>query len=43
VSSAVALLTVVASGGDVVRAADQVDVGVRPDGQEGLAEIHIQF
>jgi hypothetical protein len=36
-------LAVVTAGRDVVCATDQVDVGVWPDGQDGLAEFHIQF
>jgi hypothetical protein len=30
-------------GRDVVGAAEQFDIGVRPDSQDGLAEFHIRF
>jgi hypothetical protein len=41
--TAITFLILMTPGRDVVRAAEQLDVGVRPDGQDGLAEFHIQF
>jgi hypothetical protein len=41
--TATAFLTLVTAGGDIVRMPDQFDVCGRLDGQEGIAEFHIQF
>jgi hypothetical protein len=41
--TAIAFLILMTPGRDVVGAAEQFDIGVRPDSQDGLAEFHIRF
>jgi hypothetical protein len=41
--TATAFLALVTLGCDIVRAVEQLDVSVWPDGQDNLAEFHIQF